>query len=50
MNYKTPEIILWGGVTAEYGFATSLSSQNDQIYFKIGDSDNEFTNNVESSI
>ena len=49
MNYKTPEIILWGGVTAEYGFATSLSSQNDQIYFTIGDSDNEFTNNVEFS-
>lgn len=48
MNYKTPEIILWGGVTAEYGFATSLSSQNDQIYFSIGDSDNEFTK-VESS-
>ena len=47
MNYKTPEIILWG-VTAEYGFATSLSSQNDQIYFTIGDSDNEFTK-VESS-
>ena len=49
MNYKTPEIILWGGVTAEYGFATSPSCQNDQIYFSIDGSDNEFTNNVESS-
>ena len=43
MNYKTPEIILWG-VTVEYGFATSLSSQNDQIYFTIGNSDDEFSN------
>ena len=42
MNYKTPEIILWGGVTVEYGFATSLSSDN-QIYFQTGESDNEFT-------
>ena len=43
MNYKTPEIILWGGVTVEYGFATSPSSDQDQIYFTIGDSDDEFT-------
>ena len=43
MNYKTPEIILWG-VTVEYGFATSPSCQNDQIYFTIAsESDNEFT-------
>ena len=44
MNYNTPEIILWGGVTVEYGFATSLSSENDQIYFTIGNSDDEFSN------
>ena len=44
MNYKTPEIILWGGVTVEYGFATSLSSENDQIYFTIGNPDDEFSN------
>lgn len=44
MNYKTPEIILWGGVTVEYGFATSLSSEKDQIYFTIGNSDDEFSN------
>ena len=44
MNYKTPEIILRGGVTVEYGFATSLSSENDQIYFTIGNSDDEFSN------
>ena len=45
MNYKTPEIILWGGVTAEYGFATSPSCQNDQIYFTIASkSDDEFSN------
>lgn len=44
MNYKTPEIILWGGVTVEYGFATSLSSQQDQIYFQTDDPDNEFSN------
>ena len=44
MNYKTPEIILWGGVTVEYWFATSLSSENDQIYFTIGNSDDEFSN------
>ena len=43
MNYKTPEIILWG-VTVEEGFATSLSSENDQIYFTIGNSDDEFSN------
>ena len=42
MNYKTPEFILWGGVTVEYGFATSLSTDN-QIYFQTGESDNEFT-------
>ena len=44
MNYKTPEIFLWGGVTVEEGFATSLSSENDQIYFTIGNSDDEFSN------
>ena len=50
MNYKTPEFILWGGVTVEYGFATSLSSQNDQIYFTISDSeDNEFSNDQSSN-
>ena len=42
MNYNTPEIILCG-VTVEEGFATSLSSENDQIYFSIGNSDDEFT-------
>lgn len=33
-----------GGVTVEYGFATSLSSEKDQIYFTIGNSDDEFSN------
>ena len=46
MNYNTPEIILCG-VTVEAGLATSLSSDN-QIYFQIGASDNDFAN-VESS-
>ena len=49
MHYKTPEIFLWGGVTVEHGFATSLSSQNDQIYFKIGDSDNDFSDDQSSN-
>ena len=44
MHYKTPEIFLWGGVTVEYGFATSLSTDN-QIYFQTDDHpDNEFSN------
>lgn len=43
MNYNTPEIILCG-VTVEEGVATSLSSENDQIYFTIGNSDDEFSN------
>ena len=43
MNYNAPEIILCG-VTVEEGFATSLSSENDQIYFTIGNSDDEFSN------
>ena len=42
MNYNTPETISCG-VTVEEGFATSLSSENDQIYFSIGNSDDEFT-------
>ena len=45
MNYKTPEIILWGGVTVEYGFATSLSSEPGQIYFETGTPDNDFATN-----
>ena len=49
MNYKTPEIILWGGVTVEYGFATSLSSEKDQIYFSIGNLDDEFSNDQSSN-
>ena len=48
MHYKTPEIFLWG-ITVEHGFATSISSQNDQIYFKIGDSDNDFSNDQSSN-
>lgn len=45
MNYKTPEIFLWGGVTVEHGFATSLSSEPGQIYFQTGASDDEFATN-----
>ena len=45
MHYKTPEIILWGKITVEYGFATSLSSEPGQIYFQTDDHpDHEFSN------
>lgn len=41
MHYKTPEIFLWG-ITVEHGFATSLSSEQGQIYFETGTPDDEF--------